>query len=238
MKSSSLHAGRTPALHVAIIMDGNGRWATARGMPRAAGHRSGAETVRRVVEAAPGAGVSTLTLYAFSSDNWRRPPREVAMLMRVFRSYLRSETPRLVKDGVRLSIIGRRDRLGGTLLEAIEDAERATAHGRGLHLRVAIDYSSRDMILRAASLLREANLPPEAGLSRETDEVSRDAFASLLGSVYGDGGHAPEVDLLIRTGGETASAPLSSRPSKPPKRRRRGAAPSTCASRSITPRAT
>ncbi len=176
--------------HVAIIMDGNGRWATARGMPRVAGHRSGAEVVRRIVESSPALGVGALTLYAFSSDNWRRPPREVATLMRIFRTYLRSETAQLVTNGVRLSIIGRRDRLGASLRAAMEAAEAATAHGQTLHLRVAIDYSSRDMILRAASLVRDV------------EDVSRDAFSSLLGDAYGAGLPAPEVDLLIRTGGE------------------------------------
>ena len=118
--------------HVAIIMDGNGRWATARGMPRAAGHRQGAEAVRRVVEAAPDLGVDTLTLYAFSSDNWRRPPREVAALMHIFRTYLRSEVRKLAANGVRLSIIGRRDRLPLALRVAMEEAELKTAAGERL----------------------------------------------------------------------------------------------------------
>ena len=192
MQRSVVDAEHTaaPRLHVAIIMDGNGRWASARGMPRAVGHRSGAEVVRRVVERAPSLGVGTLTVYAFSSDNWRRPPREVATLMQIFRTYLRSETARLVANGVRLSFIGRRDRLGSSLRAAMEAAEAATAHGQTLHLRAAIDYSSRDMILRAASLVRDA------------DDVSRDAFSTLLGDAYGGGVPAPEVDLLIRTGGE------------------------------------
>ncbi len=191
MEPSTLHAVRTRRLHVAIIMDGNGRWATARGMPRAVGHRSGAEAVRRIVERCPALGVGTLTLYAFSSDNWRRPPREVATLMRIFRTYLHSETERLVENGVRLSVIGRRDRLGASLRDAIETAEAATAPGDTLHLRVAIDYSSRDMILRAARLVRDGD-----------EALSREAFASLLGHAYGVGALAPEVDLLIRTGGE------------------------------------
>jgi undecaprenyl diphosphate synthase len=174
-------------LHVAMIMDGNGRWAMTRGKPRATGHRKGAETVRRIVEAAPGLGVEVLTLYAFSSDNWKRPPREVAGLMRLFRSYLASETARAVQNGVRVSIIGRRDRLSPVLLRAIEATEAATAGGRKLLLRVAIDYSARDSILAAA----------RGGKRLESrDDLARAVEVAI---------HSPavrEVDLLIRTGGE------------------------------------
>ena len=176
-------------LHAALIMDGNGRWATLRGMPRVAGHREGAQAVRRVVEAAPGQGIGTLTLYAFSSDNWARPPREVSALMRLFRAYLAGETARCVENGVRLRVIGRRDRLGGTLRRQIEAAEAATAGGERLLLRIAIDYSARDALLRAAAL----------AAGRETD---RDGFAALLGRAVGEDAPAPDVDLLIRTGGE------------------------------------
>ncbi len=161
-------------LHVAIIMDGNGRWANARGLPRIAGHRTGADAVRRTVEAAPGLGVSVLTLYAFSADNWRRPPREVSALMKLLSHYLVQETDRCVENGVRLEAIGRRDRLPAGLVSLLEDAERKTAHGSKLHLRLAIDYSSRQAIL---------------------DAVRRDGplFSENLG---------PDVDLLIRTSGE------------------------------------
>lgn len=176
-------------LHAALIMDGNGRWATMRGLPRVAGHREGAQAVRRVVEAAPGLGIGTLTLYAFSSDNWGRPPREVSALMRLFRAYLASETARCVENGVRLRVIGRRDRLGGALLRQIQAAEAATCDGRRLLLRIAIDYSARDALLRAAAL---------AG----GREVERDEFAALLACALGGGDPAPDVDLLIRTGGE------------------------------------
>ena len=110
------------SLHVAIIMDGNGRWATRRGLPRSAGHSAGAEAVRRVVEAAPSRGVTALTLYAFSSDNWRRPAREVSALMTLFARHLNSETPRLIANGVRLNVIGRRDRLPRELLQRYADA--------------------------------------------------------------------------------------------------------------------
>src|SRR5215813_12288898 len=116
-------------LHAAIIMDGNGRWASMRGLPRIAGHRAGADAVRRTVEAAPDLGVGVLTLYAFSSDNWRRPPTEVSALMELLDIYLRKETRRCQQNGVRLEVIGRRDRLDKRLVTAIERAEAATASG-------------------------------------------------------------------------------------------------------------
>src|SRR5689334_9705409 len=132
----------TCRLHGAIIMDGNGRWAAARGLPRVAGHRAGAGAVRRVVEAAPALGIGTLTLYAFSSDNWRRPAGEVAALMELMRSYLAAETERCMANGVRLRVIGRRDRLRPELSAAIARAEAATAAGERLVLRIAVDYSA------------------------------------------------------------------------------------------------
>jgi len=145
-------------------MDGNGRWATRRSLPRAAGHRAGAEAVRRVVEAAPGLGARALTLFAFSADNWKRPPGEVAALMRLFARYLRTETPKLIEHGVRLELVGRRDRLPAPLVAGAAAAESATRAGAELHLRLAVDYSARWAI--AAGVL------------------------------------LPDVDLLIRTGGE------------------------------------
>jgi undecaprenyl diphosphate synthase len=167
------------SFHVAMIMDGNGRWAAARGLPRVAGHRAGARTVRRVVEAAPSLGITTLTLYAFSEDNWSRPEREVSALMKLLGRYLMLETERCVSNGVRLEAIGRRDRLPAPLLAMLEEAERKTAKGRRLHLRLAIDYSARSAIRNA---FRQAgNEATEAELSR------------LLG---------PDVDLLLRTSGE------------------------------------
>lgn len=175
-------------LHVGIIMDGNGRWAARQGLSRGAGHREGANAVRRVVEAAPDAGIGVLTLFAFSSDNWRRPAMEVAWLMRLFREHLGSETARCVANGVRLEIIGRRDRLGRDLLRAIEAAEIATSGGTGLLLRIAIDYSARDAILRAAQCLRPGT-------------ASRDSFGRLV-AIVDHGSPVPELDLLIRTGGE------------------------------------
>ena len=168
-------------LHAAIIMDGNGRWALARGLPRLAGHRAGAEALRRTVEAAPGLGIGILTLFAFSSDNWRRPPDEVCGLMQLLAEHLRSETSRCLENGVRIEVIGRRDRLGGELPTAIAQAESATAAGEKLHLRIAVDYSGRDAIAEAVRHAAHAGL------------VCRECLEEQLG---------PPVDLLIRTGGE------------------------------------
>ena len=155
---------QSTSFHVAVIMDGNGRWATRRGLPRAAGHRAGVAAVRRMVRAAPDLGITALTLYAFSSDNWSRPPAEVTALMRLFARYLHREVAELVAQSVRLSIIGRRDRLPAALVNAIVDADQATSGGTRLDLRIAVDYSARAAI-RSGTLL-------------------------------------PDVDLLIRTGGE------------------------------------
>jgi undecaprenyl diphosphate synthase len=143
-----------------------------------AGHKAGADSVRRVVEAAPDLGISVLTLFAFSSDNWRRPPAEVAALMELFSHFLDAETPRCIENGVRLEVIGRRDRLDMPLCRTIQRAEARTAHGERLRLRIAVDYSGRDAILSAA---------------REVSSLSSEAVAGVLG---------PPVDLLIRTGGE------------------------------------
>jgi undecaprenyl diphosphate synthase len=140
------------------------------------------------VEAAPSAGIGTLTLFAFSADNWRRPVLEVAWLMRLFRQYLVAETARCVVNGVRLEIIGRRDRLGPNLLRAVEAAEIATRGGARLRLRVAIDYSGRDAIIRAAQCLQPGS-------------ASRESFGRLV-SIVDHGSPVPELDLLIRTGGE------------------------------------
>jgi undecaprenyl diphosphate synthase len=165
-------------LHTAIIMDGNGRWALSRGMPRVAGHRAGVETVTRIVEAAPGLGIGVLTLFAFSSDNWRRPSTEVQALMLLLVHYLERETPRCIANGIRLEAIGRRDRLEPSVQAAIARTEAATAHGERLRLRMAIDYSARDAILAAV---------------RETPSLTMNSLGEALG---------PPVDLLIRTGGE------------------------------------
>jgi undecaprenyl diphosphate synthase len=187
-----MNHGSPRGIHVAIIMDGNGRWATARGQLRTSGHIEGARTVRKIVEAAPDCGIGTLTLYAFSADNWRRPSREVALLMRLFRRYLVSEVARCVTNGVRMKIIGRRDRIPAELLRAITNAEHATRHGRTLELRIAVDYSSRDAILRAA----------KKAASNGIDELDRENFSDLLSKVDHGIGESKDVDLLIRTGGE------------------------------------
>src|SRR5262249_4335345 len=127
-----------PGLHVALIMDGNGRWAARRGMPRAAGHRAGVRSVRQVIEAAPGLGIGTLTLYAFSSDTWRRPPEEVGHLMGLLHHYLQAESRRCVTNGVRVTALGRRDRLPKPVQDAFAAIETATASCRRLHLRIAV----------------------------------------------------------------------------------------------------
>jgi len=141
-----MQSNNLEGLHVAIIMDGNGRWATRRGLPRIAEHRAGVNALRRVVERAPDVGIRFLTVYAFSSDNWRRPAAEVESIFWLLRAFLRLETDRLRQRGARLQVIGRRDRLASSVLREIEKAEGATSAGCRLHLRVAIDYSSRDAI--------------------------------------------------------------------------------------------
>jgi undecaprenyl diphosphate synthase len=184
--------GTPPGLHVAIIMDGNGRWARARKRPRTFGHKEGAKAVRRVVEASPKLGVGVLTLYAFSSDNWQRPPFEVRELMRLFQRHLLAEADELAREGVRLQVIGRRDRLPPAVCEAIRLAEARTREGRRLLLRVAVDYSARDTIVAAAK--RVGACPDE--------EFDREDFAYLLGESLHEQIPAPDVDLLVRTGGE------------------------------------
>ena len=183
-------------LHVACVMDGNGRWASQRGLPRPAGHREGAEAVRRVVEAAPALGVGALTLYAFSADNWSRPRPEVRALMALLGGYVRAEAPRLKRAGVRLQMIGRRDRLPGALRAAVCRAEWETRHGRRLLLRVAVDYSARWALAEAASRWAQTaastDAPPSPG----------DFEAALAAALAPDGASAPPVDLFLRTGGE------------------------------------
>jgi undecaprenyl diphosphate synthase len=182
--------GGRDRFHVAINMDGNGRWALARGRPREEGHVAGAAAVRRAVEAAPAFGITTLTLYAFSSDNWRRPQGEIDNLMGLFQKYLDSECPRLTDRGVRFSSIGRRDRISASLERSIAHVEERTSEGTALHLRIAIDYSARDALLSAAGRVAGGISP------------TREAFERSLCEAI----HAPcgtrDVDLLIRTGGE------------------------------------
>jgi len=183
---------KAQGLHVAIIMDGNGRWAMRRGLPRIAGHRAGVAALRRVVERAPDIGIRCLTVYAFSSDNWRRPASEVQSIFWLLRAFLRLETERLRQRGARLQVIGRRDRLANSVLREIDKAECATAAGRRLHLRVAVDYSSRDAIACAAATATAGGV--NCGLP------SQESFGPLLRqALIAESG---DVDLLIRTGGE------------------------------------
>jgi undecaprenyl diphosphate synthase len=183
---SELSSDLESKLHIGIIMDGNGRWAARRQLSRLRGHEAGVEAIRRVVEAAPKQGVGTLTLYAFSSDNWRRPKAEVTALMALLRFYLGNEVESLVKNGVRLTVIGRRDRLPAGIAEAIGRAEAATANGDVLHLRIAVDYSARDAILNAAAKAAGAG------------HLTREIFSQLVTGEVG----LRDVDLVIRTSGE------------------------------------
>jgi len=181
---------RAQGLHVAVIMDGNGRWARDRGLPRTVGHREGAKAVRSVVEAAPDLGIGTLTLYAFSADNWQRPAAEVRALMELFERFLHSERDKCIENGVLLNIIGRRDRFEPRLLRAIRRAEAATAAGRTLHLRIAVDYSARQALIDAAELHQAA------------EPLDVDSYSELLNQAVHSRPAAPDVDLLIRTSGE------------------------------------
>jgi undecaprenyl diphosphate synthase len=176
------------SIHVAIISDGNGRWATSRGLSRSAGHRAGAQTARAVIEAAPRLGIHTLTLFALSSANWKRPPTEVTEILRILHEYLLTETSHCIDQGIRLSIIGRRDRIPATLRQAILDSEAATAHGTRLHLRLAVDYSARNAIYNAACRFYKVT------------ELSQESFSAVLSEVLRGG--STDVDLLVRTGGE------------------------------------
>jgi undecaprenyl diphosphate synthase len=171
-------------------MDGNGRWALVRGRPREEGHVQGATAVRRTVESASGLGITTLTLYAFSSDNWRRPSSEVDNLMFLFENYLGSECDHLTDRGIRLSVIGRRDRLPESLTRSIEHVEDRTTEGTALHLRIAMDYSARDALLAAAGRVA-LGMPP-----------TRQAFERSLYEAINAPAGTRDVDLLIRTGGE------------------------------------
>jgi undecaprenyl diphosphate synthase len=177
-------------MHVAIIMDGNGRWATQRGLPRTAGHVEGAKAVRAAVEMAARSDIKTLTLYAFSAANWARPSAEVSALMHLFGQYLFTETRRCLEQSIRISVIGRRDRLSENLIRSIEQSERSSAGGSGMHLRIAVDYSSQYSILQAA---RRAD---------PGSDLTADDFDRLLNEVDHSTSPASAVDLLIRTGNE------------------------------------
>jgi undecaprenyl diphosphate synthase len=177
---------------VAVIMDGHGRWAEQRGLPRVAGHQAGARAVRAVVGAALGASrhIGTLTLYAFSADNWHRPVGEVCALMQLFERFLRVEAARAERESIRVSVIGRRDRLSDPLSRTVAAIERRTQGGSRLHVRLAVDYSGREAIwLAACRAVAEGN-------------PSREHFEACVASGRGEPATVPPVDLLVRTGGE------------------------------------
>jgi undecaprenyl diphosphate synthase len=190
MKESTLFIVPPKALHVAIVMDGNGRWAATRGLPRSAGHRAGVEAVRRIVRSAPELGIGTLTLFAFSSDNWQRDRQEVGALFGLLEKFLYTEAFRANEHDVRINVIGRRDRIPSTLLSAIETVETTTARNTGLNLRIAVDYSAREAMLRTACWMVSST------------EVTQREFSRRLAEVTHSPENSPDVDLLIRTGGE------------------------------------
>jgi len=175
-------------LHVAIICDGNGRWATSRGLPRSAGHQAGAKAARSVIRCAAPLGIHTLTLFALSSANWKRPAAEVKAILDILQEYLVEETTHCVDEGIRLNIIGRRDRIPPALRETIAEAEALTGKGKQLHLRLAVDYSARHSLFQAASKFYKVT------------DLSAESFGSVLAEVQRGG--STDVDLLIRTGGE------------------------------------
>jgi undecaprenyl diphosphate synthase len=191
----SLSAAPPPRLprHVAIIMDGNGRWAQARGLPRIAGHRQGADAVRRTLVAAGELGIPYLTLFGFSSENWKRPPDEIESLMGLLRHYLRSEIAELHRHGVRLRIIGERDRLAGDIAGLIRNAEILTCDNDRMNLTIALSYGGRAEIVAAARAITAEVMAGKLALDRiDEAAIGRHLFTSEL----------PEPDLLIRTSGE------------------------------------
>jgi len=177
-------------MHIAIIMDGNGRWASHRHLPRTAGHRAGAKAVNAVVQAAARRGIATLTLYAFSAANWGRPASEVNALFTLLRRHLLTQTRRCLEKSIKVNVIGRRDRLTPDLRQLIEHCERATADCRGMRLRIAIDYSAQHSLLETCRRLQSEN------------SIDRLRFVERLADVDHATAPAPDVDLLIRTGGE------------------------------------
>lgn len=179
--------------HVGIIMDGNGRWARSRGLPRTAGHKHGADAVRRAIEACFELGVSYLTLFGFSSENWKRPQAEVSDLMLLLRRYLQSEIAELHKNGVRVRVIGERDRFSPDIVSLIRNAEDMTKDNGALHLTVALNYGSRQEIASAARRIAEA---VKAGRIK-AEEIDEALFAGHLTTA-----DMPDPDLLIRTSGE------------------------------------
>jgi undecaprenyl diphosphate synthase len=179
--------------HIAIVMDGNGRWAQQRNLPIAAGHKAGVEAVRNLLDMAKSKGVRCLTLYAFSSENWRRPKLEVSALMALFSNYLDSEVNKLQEEGICLQFIGRRDRFTKALVKKIDFAESKTQHNTDFYLTLAVDYGGRDDITQAAKILAEKVQQGEL----KVEAINEDVFAKHLALQ-----HLPEPDLFIRTSGE------------------------------------
>ncbi len=186
-----------PVNHLAIIMDGNGRWATNRGWPRLVGHRKGAERVREIVKACPDLGIRWLTLYAFSTENWKRSTEEVLGLMAIFARYIEREADKLARAGVRLRFIGERGRLDPRLQRLMAGIEARTAGNDRLNLSVAVNYGGRDEIVRAVRKIAEA---AAAGIL-DPKHLTEAAFAEAL-----DTGGLPDPDLVIRTSGETRTS--------------------------------
>ncbi|WP_341702491.1 isoprenyl transferase [Ferrovibrio sp.] len=182
-----------PPRHVAIIMDGNGRWAKARGLPRNLGHRQGVDAVREVVRACRGLGIQYLTLYAFSSENWKRPQTEVAGLMDLLRLYIRRELNELASAGVRIRVIGDRSRLAADIIELIAEAENRTAENRILTLVIALSYGGQDEIVSACRRIAER----VAAGTLDPDRIDADIVAANLHTTG-----IPDPDLVIRTSGE------------------------------------
>lgn len=191
MSAAPGEPARTPA-HVAIIMDGNGRWAASRGLPRALGHRQGVEAVRALIKGAAGLGLTHLTLFGFSTENWQRPQDEVNALFDLLRQFVGVDLAGLAREGVRVRIIGSRDGLSDDLLEIVERAERDTRHNTRFHLTVAFNYGARDEIVRAVNALTAR--AAETGKAQPLDEAG---FAAAL-----DTQGLPDPDLIIRTSGE------------------------------------
>jgi len=180
--------------HIAIIMDGNGRWAQKRGLPRTAGHHQGVEACKRTVRAAADLGIRYLTLFGFSSENWARPVEEVSELMRLLRMYLRSETAELHRNGVRVKMIGFREDLAADIVQLIENAEDLTKDNTGLTLTIALNYGGRNDILQAASRMAEKMMDEGIKPGFEFAEEHFPAFLMTAGT--------PDPDILIRTSGE------------------------------------
>ncbi len=193
LKASPAPAPETGPRHVAIIMDGNGRWATRRGLSRLIGHKRGVETVRRIVEASPDLGVEHLTLFAFSTENWKRSEEEVGGLMHLFRLYIRREAAELDRQGVRVRFIGDRAALDPELRKLMDGLEAQTEGNDRLNLTVALNYGGRAEIANAARRIAEAAARGEVA----PEEIDEDSFAAYL---YTDG--LPDPDLVIRTSGE------------------------------------